>query len=81
MESILKPPAARKSDDLGFAGFGCDQKQKARLTQAGLEGEFETAATKSSLPPQRESVKRPNVPERPGDALKRLAARSREWRW
>jgi hypothetical protein len=41
----------------------------------------ENAATTPRLPQEDGSVKRPSMPERPADVLRRLASKSRRWRW
>jgi hypothetical protein len=53
----------------------------ARAGYANPQERENATATKPRLSQPGEFAKRPSVPERPGDTLKRLAAKSRRWRW
>jgi hypothetical protein len=52
----------------------------AQVTPAGLGEKMKHAITQK-LSQAGDSVKRPSVPERPADILRRLAAKSRRWKW
>lgn len=56
-------------------------ERPATATLAGPEGESENATVTPNLPRGGKPVKRPGVPERPADILRRLAAKSRRWKW
>lgn len=53
----------------------------AQVTPAGLGEQMKHATVAPKLSQGCDSVKRPSVPERPGDTLRRLATKSRQWKW